>query len=135
MAELFWYFQHLFWPQIPLVYILFSVLLTIRYTSLCSSMSTPPSLYWQLLLTYTVCGHTAKLVINYWHVDPYTVVRWGFLGNCASDLKPVKIKYNEVSRTNIRNTIYCSHNAEISWWRYWWKVSELSTLLEKETWI
>lgn len=48
-------------------------------------------------------------------MDPYTVVRWVFFGNCASDLKPVKIKHSIIIRTNIGNTIniYCLHNTGI----------------------
>lgn len=119
MTELFWWLTHLLWLQIPLLHVLCSVLLTILHTSLCSFMSTPSSLYWLLLLTNTVGGYITLLVINYWHMHPYTIMKWVFLDSCASDLKPVKIKDNEVVRTNIKNTVYCLHNAEINWWRYW----------------
>lgn len=100
LAKLSWYFQHLFWPQIFLFSVLFSALSyfcpliflsshisAISYTSLCSSAPIPPLLFQQLLLTNTEWVHTTWLVINYWIVNPYTIVRWDFLGSCASDLK------------------------------------------------
>lgn len=86
LAELSWYFfQQLFWPQICLFSVWIYTLLSILHTSLCSS-----PLYWQLLLTNTVWMHTTKLVVNVWHMDPCTVVRWVFFGNCTSDLEQVR---------------------------------------------
>lgn len=111
LAELSWYFfQQLFWPQICLFSVWIYTLLSILHTSLCSS-----PLYWQLLLTNTVWMHTTKLVVNVWHMDPCTVVRWVFFGNCTSDLEPVKIKCNMIISTSIGNTvnIYCLHNTGI----------------------
>lgn len=111
LDELSWYFfQQLFWPQICLFSVWIYTLLSILHTSLCSS-----PLYWQLLLTNTVWMRTTKLVVNVWHVDPCTVVRWVFFGNCTSDLKPVRIKCNMIISTSIGNTIniYCLHNTGI----------------------
>ena len=110
LDELSWYFfQQLFWPQICLFSVWIYTLLSILHTSLCSS-----PLYWQLL-TNTVWMRTTKLVVNVWHVDPCTVVRWVFFGNCTSDLKPVRIKCNMIISTSIGNTIniYCLHNTGI----------------------
>lgn len=65
----------------------------------------PPSLQRQLLLTDTVSGHGAELIIHDWHVNPGTIVRWAFLRSWASNFKPVKIRDSQLFGMRIRSSV------------------------------